>query len=179
MNLPIKFAYLAQEPGPKVLVEALKWLGVHEVPGVASNPIIMAAAKVVGAASYYPSDATPWCALAMTFWVKQAGFPVASDPLRALSWLHWGSSVPGNVPMLGDVLVYERNGGGHLTMYVGESRDYYYGLGGNQGDMTCIVGFPKSRTMVARRCPWKVSQPANVRRIHLDAVPVPVGGSEA
>ena len=179
MNLPAKFAYLATEAGPKVLLEALKWLGVHEVPGLGNNPIIMDAAKAVGAASYYPSDATPWCALAMTYWVKQAGFPVARDPLAARSWATWGNPAPHNVPMLGDVLVYQRTGGGHVTLYVGESKDYYYCLGGNQGDSVCIVGFPKTRPVTVRRCPWKMAQPAGVRRIVLDGASVAVGASEA
>ncbi len=162
---PAQFTYLAAEPGPRVLLEALQYHGLQEVPGSASAPEIMAWARSVGAASYYPSDATPWCALAMAAWVKAAGFPLPSDPLRALSWAAFGTAVAPGKAALGDVLVMARAGGGHVTMYVGETATHYLGLGGNQADSVCIAGFPKSRITHVRRCPWKVAQPANVRPI--------------
>lgn len=165
LPLPAKFAYLAKEPGPKALLEALKWHGLREVPGPASSPVIMGWAKAVGAASYYPSDATPWCALFLSYCLKQGGYPLSADPLRALSWLRWGTPAPGNRPALGDIMVYERAGGGHVTFYVGEDATHFYCLGGNQGDSVCIAGFPKVRAVTVRRCPWRNGQPANVRAI--------------
>jgi hypothetical protein len=39
----------------------------------------------------------------------------------------------------------------------------------NQANQVCIAWFPKNVFTHIRRCPWKVSQPANVRRIQLHA----------
>ena len=36
--------------------------------------------------------------------------------------------------MLGDILTFKRNGGGHVGLYVGEDKDCYHVLGGNQGN---------------------------------------------
>jgi uncharacterized protein (TIGR02594 family) len=169
MNLPALFAYLGGEAGPKVLLNAVADYGVKEVPGPASHPRIMEMAREVGATSYYPSDATPWCALAMAAWVKAAGFKLPPDPLRALSWATFGSPAPGGVAMLGDVLVKSRVGGGHVGLYVGENKTHYAVLGGNQGDSVSIAWFPKNVFSHVRRCPWKIAQPANVRRITVAA----------
>lgn len=163
-KLPKQFAYLEKEAGPRILVEALRWHGVEETPGPVSNPAILAWAAFVGADSYYKSDATPWCALWLAFVVKIAGFAPPRDPLRALSWLSWGTPVRDGA-CLGDVLVMSRAGGGHVSIYVGETQTHYWGLGANQNDSVCIAAFPKGRIAAIRRCPWKVSQPANVRRI--------------
>jgi len=117
--LPKQYAYLAHEPAPKILLEALKWHGLTEVPGVANNRYILAQAEYVGAKSYYHTDATPWCALEMSYWVKAAGYALPRDPLAAKSWRQWGTKVPLGEAKLGDVLVMDRPGGQHVTLYVG------------------------------------------------------------
>jgi uncharacterized protein (TIGR02594 family) len=169
MNFPHPFEYLAQEPGPVMLREALAHYALHEIMGPASNPTIMAWAKEVGASSYYPSDATPWCALFMAHCAKIAGFKLPADPLAALSWARFGNAAPNGKAMLGDVLVKARVGGGHVGLYVGENATHYAVLGGNQGDQVCIAWFVKSAFSHIRRCAWKVSQPANVRQIVIGA----------
>ena len=178
--LPKQFNYLATKAGPRVLIEALRWFGVKEAPGPnIDNPAILAWAAFVGASSYYKHDATPWCALFISFVVKMAGFALPNDPLRALSWARFGTAVPAGQAALGDILVMERDGGGHVTMYVGEDTHYYYGLGGNQGDAVCIAAFPKARITHVRRCPWKVSQPDEVRAVHVNAAGVVKAVSES
>jgi cell wall-associated NlpC family hydrolase len=69
--------------------------------------------------------------------------------------------------MLGDVLVFKRQGGGHVGLYVGEDKDAYHVLGGNQSDSVSITRILKDRLHAARRCTWKTAQPANVRRVFL------------
>jgi uncharacterized protein (TIGR02594 family) len=180
LSLPKQFNYLGAQAGPKVLIEALRWLGVKEAPGPnIDNPAILAWAAFVNASSYYKHDATPWCALFMAFVVKMAGFPLPGDPLRALSWAEFGTAVPAGQAGLGDILVMSREGGGHVTMYVGQDETHYYGLGGNQGDAVCIASFPKGRISYVRRCPWRNQQPANVRPFHLNAVGLVKAVSEA
>ncbi|MDO7846492.1 TIGR02594 family protein [Hymenobacter sp. M29] len=160
--LPKNFVYLGGEPGPKVLLAALADFGLREVAGTANSQRIMEMAFQAHATSYYKSDATPWCALAMTSWVLTAGFVPPRDPLAAKSWATFGTHVDLEDAALGDILVMERPGGNHVTMYVGEDDTNFYGLGGNQGDCVCIAAFPKLRITHVRRCPWKVAQPDNV-----------------
>lgn len=176
--LPPAFQWLADEPGPKLLLAALQDYGLREVPGAASNPRILNMAREVGAAAYYTADAIPWCALALSAWVRQAGFALPRDPLRALSWATWGNAAPKGTAMLGDVLVMGRQGGGHVTLYCGETKHHFWGLGANQGNTVNIVLFPKARISHVRRCRWRVAEPANVRRVWINAAG-PVSQNEA
>jgi uncharacterized protein (TIGR02594 family) len=180
--LPPAYAWLAREPGPKMLVEALKTFGTHETAGAGNNPTIMAWARETGAKGY-TGDSIAWCGLTVSVWALRAGWPhqPKGNALWALNWATWGN--PAAVPMLGDVLVFQRKlpGGGtagHVGLYVGEDATRFYVLGGNQKDQVCIVPVEKARLVAARRAPWRVSQPANVRRVALSAAG-PVSTNEA
>lgn len=181
-GLPPQYAYLGSEPGPNILKEALLWHGTLELPGDANNPVIIEWAKEVGGwiGSWYQQDSVPWCGLFMAMAAKRAGFGFTQKALSALEWAKWGTpvKVPDAGPMLGDVLVFKREGGGHVGLYVGEDKDHYHVLGGNQSDSVCITRIAKNRLYAARRCDWKVAQPANVRRVHLSASG-PVSQNEA
>lgn len=165
MKLPPQYAWLAKEPGPRLLLEALKRYGTAEVPGAGSNPTIMAWARKAGLARAYPNDATAWCGLFMAYVALEAGWDIPLNPLWARNWARFGN--PARVPMLGDVLVFTRGSGGHVGIYVGEDATAYHVLGGNQADQVSIKRIQKSRLIEARRCPWRVSQPRNVRRVQL------------
>jgi hypothetical protein len=69
--------------------------------------------------------------------------------------------------MLGDVLTFKRNGGGHVGLYVGEDRTHYHVLGGNQNNQVNVMRIAKTRLHQARRTAWKIAQPSNVRKIEL------------
>jgi cell wall-associated NlpC family hydrolase len=71
--------------------------------------------------------------------------------------------------MLGDVLTFKRDGGGHVGIYVGEDDKHYHVLGGNQGNSVSISRIAKTRLYKARRTTWKIAQPANVRVVKLEA----------
>jgi len=164
--LPSRYGWLAREPGPKMLVEALKLFGTMEKPGRADNPTILAWAKEIGGevADVYAADSIPWCGLFMAVIAKRAGKEAPAHPLWALSWAAFGAKSP--VPGLGDVLVFVRNGGGHVGLYVGEDGSAFHVLGGNQSDRVCITRVAKARLYAARRPLYRI-QPANVRPIHL------------
>jgi uncharacterized protein (TIGR02594 family) len=164
MTLPAQYAWLGKEPGPLMLSEALKLCGTREVIGSGDNPAILAWAKEVGVS--FSHDETPWCGLFMAVVAHRAGKEPPHEPLWALDWREFGKRAI--VPMLGDVLVFSRNGGGHVTMYVGEDASCWHCLGGNQSDSVCITRIPKTRQHWARR-PDYVNQPANVRAVHLAA----------
>jgi uncharacterized protein (TIGR02594 family) len=156
--------WLHREKGPKLLLAALADAGVKETPGKPSNPIILQWAKELGIASY-TNDGTPWCGLALAHWCHVAGYTWPQLALRARAWAGWGNPAP--VPMLADVLVFERGGAGHVGLYIGEDDTSYAVLGGNQADQVNISWLAKDRLLEARRSPWKIAQPSNVRVVRL------------
>lgn len=168
-QLPPTYRWLADEPGPKMLREALSLYGTLEVPGVGNSPAILAWVAQVGEKGLgapYRHDSTPWCGAFMAIVAQRAGKPLPPIPLRAMSWLAFG--VPSSTPMLGDVLVFARSGGGHVALYTGEDDRAYHCLGGNQSDAVTIARIAKTRLHAARR-PGYRSQPANVRRVILSS----------
>ncbi len=169
MNLPDQYAWLDKEPGPKMLKNMSSLYGTKEVPGVASNPAIMAWAKAIGVSSAYSGDDIPWCGLTVGYVAWLSGYPSKPDgnPLWARNWCDWGQPVKHGQEMLGDVLVFERGNSGHVALYVGEDDSAFHIIGGNQGDKVCIERKPKYLLLKARRSPWKVAQPPNVRKVYL------------
>ena len=163
----MSYSYLQEEKSPKLLVEAVKLLGTKEVVGKEHNPVILGWAKELGLNKVYTADEIPWCGLAIAYEAHMAGVTVVDKPLWALSWATYGTKV--TEPMLGDILTFKRDGGGHVGIYVGEDKDCYHVLGGNQGNAMSITRIVKTRLYQARRTEWKVAQPANVRKVMLDA----------
>jgi len=167
-RLPAKYQWLLNEPGPKILVEALRHYGVLEHPGKGSNPNISAWAKEVGVSGWYTDDDIPWCGLFAGVCAKRCGYPQPGAVLlSALSWQNWGTKVARGSESLFDVLVFVREGGGHVGFYVGENKDNFLVYGGNQSNAVGFAWIAKSRLRACRRSPWKTGQPANVRKIYL------------
>lgn len=167
MQLPKQYDWLSQEPGPRILVEAIKVYGTAEKPGAGSNPSIMAWAKATNLARFYSDDSVPWCGLVMAYVALQAGWEPPLNPLWARNWLNFGT--PQKQAGLGDVLVFARGNSGHVGVYVGEDAASYHVLGGNQSDQVMIKRIAKARLLGIRRCPWRVNQPGNVRPVKLAA----------
>jgi uncharacterized protein (TIGR02594 family) len=162
-----RYAWLAREPGPRMLVEALKLYGTFENPGTANNSTIIEWAREVGGEveDVYKADNIPWCGLFMAVVAKRAGKEPPRQPLWALSWSAFGTKA--DAPALDDVLVFTRKGGGHVALYVGEDASAFHCLGGNQSDRVCITRVAKARLYAARRPLYRI-QPANVRPIQLE-----------
>lgn len=162
----MSYDWLKQETAPRILVQAVKHIGVKEIVGKAHNPVILGWAKELGLDKVYTEDEIPWCGLFVAYCAKMAGLEVVSKPLWALSWSTWGSDV--SEPMLGDVLTFKRDGGGHVGIYIGEDKTHYHILGGNQNNLVSVSRIAKTRLFKSRRTTWKVAQPSNVRKIHLE-----------
>lgn len=148
---------------PRTIQEALALHGTLEAPGVADNPVIVGWAAEVGkdVAAAYGADSIPWCGLFAAVVVKRAGKAVIAGPLWAKNWAKFGSKA--DKASLGDVLVFERpGGGGHVGFYVAEDASAYHVLGGNQGDAVTVARLAKSRCIAVRRPPYNI-QPASVR----------------
>ena len=169
--LPNKYQWLELEPGPRILTEFIKVYGVQEKLGPSDNPTILGWAKSIGLQGAYIHDATPWCGLTMAYVAAQAGWDHApkGNALWALNWLAWGNPVAKGQEMLGDVLAFKRPGGGHVGIYVGEDPNAFHVMGGNVDDQVKIKRIDRARCQGARRCPWRVNQPKNVRKIILSS----------
>ena len=162
-----KYSWLSKEESPKLLFEAYKLIGIKEVPGQADKIEILHWAETLGLEKTYRKDDIPWCGLFVAYACHKAGLEVVEKPLWARNWTKFG--VNQTKAMLGDILVFVRDGGGHVAIYVGEDASAYHVLGGNQSDMVCITRIRKERCIAIRRTPWKIAQPDNVRVVHLEA----------
>ena len=179
--LPAQYRWLEAEPGPRMIIEALKQYGTLEVPGTADNPKIIGWQDELEAASLgrvyagvYRHDAIPWCGLFMAIVAHRANIerrPERNPPklyLAALEWASFGVSVPKGAVALGDVLVFKRKGGGHVGLYVGHDASAFHVLGGNQSDRISITRLSRNRLVAVRRPVYR-AKPANVRPIPLAA----------
>jgi len=169
---------------PRIISEGLKEYGVKEVAGKGDSAVIMGWAAEVGvpALGYkYTADQVPWCGLYAAVIAKRAGKNIPAGPLYALNWSGFGTAVairkglsvsnplvflPGKAASLGDVLVFRREGGGHVGFYIGEDDNYFCTLGGNQSDSVSITWIAKSRCVAVRR-PAYTSPPDTVKPYRL------------
>lgn len=160
MRISNDYAWLGNIPdAPLMIKEAVRIgkLNTNEILGPKSNPEIMKLAEIAGVANIYKSDETAWCAVAMSaiaiLAFKELPF-TGFDRLRAASFLKFGTAV--SEPLLGDVLVFTRTGGGHVGLYVGEDKDCYHVAGGNQSNQFNVIRIAKNRLSGARRPNYKV-----------------------
>ncbi len=154
-------------PLPRMLEEARKLYGTFEVPGPASNPVIMGWAKETGLARTFTADSIPWCGLFMAVVAKRAGKAVVDGPLWARSWTKFGKAA--DRAQLGDILVFRRaQGSGHVGLYVGEDYGAFHVLGGNQSDGVTITRIARERCIAIRRPAYRKA-PASAKPVQLAA----------
>lgn len=181
--LPSKYGYVGAPDAPSLIKAAVPLYGTVEFAGKADNQAILNWAeeveKALGAKHLgYTADSIPWCGLFAGVVAARAGWAdqMPKTPLWAKSWLEFGQKA--DVPMFGDILVFGRDGGGHVGFYVGEDAGYWHVLGGNQSDAVTITRIAKGRLLGARRPKWRVAQPASVRIVRVGASG-PVSKNEA
>jgi uncharacterized protein (TIGR02594 family) len=89
----------------------------------------------------------PWCGGALANWMQKNRIPYPKDYYRAKAWLNWG--VPIAHPVLGCVVVFERTGGGHVGLCVGQdiAKGALMVLGGNQGNKVSVLPFDPRRVL--------------------------------
>jgi uncharacterized protein (TIGR02594 family) len=164
----MNYDYLKKEPSPQILIQARNLIGTKEIVGVKNSETIMKWAKELGIEKIYTNDEIAWCGLFIAYVCKKANIETgltAKESLWALNWSKFGTKQ--KVAMLGDVLTFKRNGGGHVGIYVGEDKTCYHVLGGNQSNMVCITRIEKKRCNSISRTKWKISQPENIRVINV------------
>lgn len=172
--IPAQYQWLTTLRGcPKTISLALAEFGVAEVVGRGSNRTIIGWRDELNQAgvriSGYSDDDIPWCGLfaaIIAFRRMGVASEVVTDPLWARNWANYGKKA--DKACLGDILVFVRNGGGHVGFYVGEDRSCYHVLGGNQSNKVCITRVEKSRCIAVRRPPYKIT-PSSCKPFHLAA----------
>jgi uncharacterized protein (TIGR02594 family) len=135
--------------------------GLTETPGSGDNPKILAMRDQIAKtypdmASYcalYQHDATPWCGLAVAYAMTMGGVRPVFGPTDTDRWMWaraWDDDVwgyPLSVPRPGAVVVMEREGGGHVTLYERTEGSNYVCRGGNQSDAVNQASYPISKVV--------------------------------
>lgn len=95
----------------------------------------------------------PWCgdaietAIKLTIPLEPLPDVLIKNPYWAQNWQYFGVKAQARY---GSILVFKRNGGGHVGFYVGENKTHYFVLGGNQSNKITISKIAKSRCIAIR-----------------------------
>lgn len=140
---------------------AQRFVGLSEVRGAASNPLILAMLTLD--ASWPKGDDVAWCSAFVNAICWLLRLP-RSKSLAARSWLTIGEAVEIQEAQVGfDVVVLKRGGGaqpgpevtsgapGHVGFFAGISGQGVHVLGGNQADQVSVEVFPYERLLGIRR----------------------------
>ncbi|UZW55568.1 TIGR02594 family protein [Sphingobium sp. JS3065] len=161
---------------PAWLVAARQLLGTREAAGIANSATILGWAKLLGLkvlGIVYNADSVPWCGLFVAHCLRAGGVDLSGMKVgvRAKAWAMWGANLAADFLSPGAILVFEREGGGHVAFYVGEDATHYHVIGGNQGDRVSIMRLAKSRC-IARRWPRGVPVVGGPVRLGVSSAPV-------
>jgi uncharacterized protein (TIGR02594 family) len=132
--------------------------GLTETPGDADNSKILAMADYIARkypemASYcaqYNHDSIAWCGLCAAFCCATADVrpPFGATDTDKFLWAQSFAYDPGFVeiadPILGCIIVMTRSGGGHVTLWEGETNGSNKCRGGNQSDAVNVSNYSKS-----------------------------------
>ena len=132
---------------PTWLPIARKYLGTTEIPGKTTHPTIRR--WLIDLKAWWQDDETPWCGTFVAAVMREAGYPLPKHWYRARDWATWGADLM--LPRPGCVVVFERQGGGHVGFVVGrDERDRLMVLGGNQKNAVRVDPFERSRVLEYR-----------------------------
>ena len=134
----------------KHLEIALREYGVKGITGILHSNTILKYFKDIGH-GWVKDDETAWCAAFLNWVLLKAGHQHTGS-LAARSFLNYGTLT--KTPALGDIVVLWRirkdSPFGHVGIYISETKNDIYILGGNQDNMVNITAFPKSRVLAYR-----------------------------
>lgn len=127
---------------PRWLESGRELIGLQEIKGAQHAPEILQMWKDIKRGGI-KDDETPWCAAFVGAMLERAGIR-SSRFESARSYLEWGQQLVNPVP--GCIVVFTRQGGGHVGFAVGRDKaGNLLILGGNQSDAVNIKAFPVSR----------------------------------
>ena len=157
---------MSANPELKHVAIARSYIGTTEIKGTKHNPIIIEMIKAAekatnqnlswlfgvdskGTVKY--NDETAWCGSALGGFFSEAGlgYKIPKAFYRASAWAEVGTKL--NRPAYGCVVVFTRNGGGHVGLVVGKTKSGSLKvLGGNQSDAVNIMDFDPKRVTAYR-----------------------------
>lgn len=137
----------------KWIATARTFIGVKEISGPMSNPIIT---KFMSELGFKDGDNTPWCGGFVYSVQKSCGLKYPIGPALSTNWLTVGTKL--DAPAYGCIAVFTRPGGaGHVGYIVG--RDKSTGmlkvLSGNQSNQVSIMLIPEERAVGYRWVGYK------------------------
>lgn len=158
MALPKKYKWL-EGIGilPKMVSAAFQYLGIKEIPGAASNPVIMDMARGLGVSDIYNNDDQAWCAIFINHIIRITGKPIDLNPhdkydlLRAKQTANLFNDIPKGEWKLGDIIILKRDGGGHVFLAIAKSPTGIIGIGGNQSNSVTFSEFKEDRIIAVKR----------------------------
>ncbi len=122
--------------------EARKHIGQREVKGSKHNPLILSWLKSLKA--WWANDEVPWCGVFTAECLRVGNRALPKHWYRASDYLNWGTRL--DAPCYGCVVVFTRQGGGHVGFVVGKDKQgNLMVLGGNQSDAVSIAPFNVGR----------------------------------
>lgn len=139
---------------------AERFIGVREVPGVASNPQVLAMLRLDQ--EWPEGDHVPWCSAFLNYVAWLLRLPRSKD-LRARSWLCVGRPLRIEEARRGFDTVILRGPGrhqpgpevidapGHVGLFAGLESSRVMVLGGNQSDRISVARYPLARVLGVRR----------------------------
>jgi uncharacterized protein (TIGR02594 family) len=134
-------------PRIAMLLKAMEFYGLNEIPGEKNNPQIIQFFKDIGY-EWVQTDETAWCGAFINWIAKQCDCQ-KSGRLDARSWLNIGSKT--EKPQLGNIVVFWRESlrswKGHVGIYVNQDEKNIYCLGGNQSNQVNIKPYPKNQLL--------------------------------
>jgi uncharacterized protein (TIGR02594 family) len=134
-------------PNEAMLLEAMQYYLLQEIPGEEHNPAILNFFATIGH-SWVQDDETAWCSAFINYIAHVCGVE-KSGKLNARSWLDVGEDQ--HKPEKGDIVVLWRekraSWKGHVGLYVGEEVGKIHILGGNQNNEVNITAYPSYRLL--------------------------------
>jgi uncharacterized protein (TIGR02594 family) len=163
-------------------------VGIVEIPGPKSNPVILQWGRDIGAPRWFDNDDKAWCAVFMNRVLMACQLPMARmvdtshpdykagfDLLRAATFEGYGYGL--TVPTLGCLMTFRRPEGNHVGAYLGERADAFRIIGGNQSNTVNETWIAKPRLTAMR---WPTDYPLTLTgRIRLLDDGRPVSHNEA
>jgi len=129
---------------PKYLTYARSLIGTKEIKGHKHNPVILKWLVTLNA--WWRDDETPWCGVFVAECLTKYSYKIPKLYMRAKAWLDYGVEI--KEPCLGCLVVFGRQGGGHVGFVVGrDNANNLLVLGGNQGNEVNIKAFNPNRVL--------------------------------
>jgi uncharacterized protein (TIGR02594 family) len=157
---------------PKWVEKARTFIGLDEIAGSEHSPEILQMWKDIKRGGI-KTDEVPWCAAFVGSMLERSGI-ISTRFEGAKSYLTWGRKI--GQPVYGCIVVFERDGGGHVGFVVGvDSKGNLLVLGGNQGNEVNIKAFGVDRVVGYR---WPENEPIGGQQV-LAVGTADISGGEA